>query len=150
VVRGLCRKTGSQATGDLSKRGTTVVNQHCSMQLSRSLTEIVRARRWLSDQLDAQGWVTVDQQRDALVMVSELVTNALEHTTSAASVEVTRTAEGLRVGVHDDGVGWPSIVPSPSPRASGNGLRIVAAWSAAWGVHSDPAGGKTVWFSIPG
>jgi signal transduction histidine kinase len=120
------------------------------MQLNRDLTEIVRARRWLSDQLDAQAWVTVDQQRDALVMVSELVTNALEHTTSAASVEVTRTADGLQVGVHDDGDGWPTIALTPAPRVSGNGLRIVAAWSAGWGVRSDPAGGKTVWFSIAG
>lgn len=88
---------------------------------------------------------------DALVLVSELVTNAVEHGRPEIVLTIRRSPPGIGVSVQDGGGGLPAPVqgvPGPSdPR--GRGLRIVDALSSAWGVEpADPPPGKIVWFEI--
>ena len=86
-----------------------------------------------------------DTREAAEIVVTELVTNAVEHAGSASVVEVERRARSFRLTVRDfDQAPLPEAhLPAPtSPR--GRGLAMVGAVSSAWGVehHRD---GKTVW-----
>jgi anti-sigma regulatory factor (Ser/Thr protein kinase) len=85
---------------------------------------------------------------DAVVLVSELVTNAVLHTSQAAELRVLRRvgADTIRIEVRDH----DPVAPRPSESAGahgGYGLRIVAAIADRWG-HSTLLDGKVVWFEL--
>ncbi len=81
-------------------------------------------------------------RRDALLVVSELVTNVVRHTASAPVVIAAFDDEHLRIEVHDGDAHGPVVVTDPS--AGGYGLRIVASLVDAWGWDPTPFG-KRVW-----
>jgi len=91
-------------------------------------------------------WAVDEEAREAAeIVVTELVTNAVEHAESASVVEVERREHSLRLTVRDfDLAPLPAAhLPDPtSPR--GRGLAMVAAVTSAWGVESH-RDGKTVW-----
>ena len=96
------------------------------------------------------GWDVEDDAREAAeIVVTELVTNAVEHAASPAVVVVTRDDGTLRLAVRDfDTAPLPDVrLPGPES-ARGRGLAMVAALSQAWGVcpHGD---GKTIWSELP-
>lgn len=89
--------------------------------------------------------VDEDTREGAEIVVTELVTNAVEHAVSASVVEIERRAHLLRLTVRDfDLAPLPEAhLPAPtSPR--GRGLAMVAAVATTWGVDSH-RDGKTVW-----
>jgi anti-sigma regulatory factor (Ser/Thr protein kinase) len=109
------------------------------------------ARRALTALNGSLHLVSEPRLRDAQLLLSELVTNAVRHGDHAGrSVEVTVTAdEGvMRVEVRNLGAGFdPSSLPTPSPdRAGGWGLHLVAALAHRWGVGEVPE--TLVWFEI--
>jgi anti-sigma regulatory factor (Ser/Thr protein kinase) len=86
----------------------------------------------------------------ALLLVSELVTNAVRHAGGGDfEVRVTVDDGGLRVAVHDADTHPPSVRPRADFSSGGLGLRIVEGLAEAWGFSSEPTGGKTVWFRMP-
>ena len=82
---------------------------------------------------------------DVLLVVSELVTNALVHGQGTITVLVRITDGRVAIGVRDDGPGQPrrQDVDAASPR--GRGIAMVARLALDWGVQPVPAGGKMVW-----
>jgi anti-sigma regulatory factor (Ser/Thr protein kinase) len=88
---------------------------------------------------------------DALLLVSELVTNAVQHGKPQIVLRIRPSPPGIGVSVQDRGDGQ---VTRPNgeldPRASrGRGLRIVDSVSSAWGVEpAVPPPGKVVWFEL--
>jgi anti-sigma regulatory factor (Ser/Thr protein kinase) len=114
----------------------------------------VRAAIWAWD-------VPVDQEV-AVLLVCELVTNAIMHTASeAVTLAIVAAEGGLRVDVHDTSPRLP-VPPEASmlggvvpPEASsdadlaetGRGLQLVAALSSEWGFYRTP-GGKAVYFTL--
>ena len=116
------------------------------VQLSSHPTSAVAARRFVHEALD--GWGC--EERDAvLVCTDELVTNAIVHVSSDIEVVVCRRADVIRVEVHDASPRPPLRRVHRPDADSGRGLQVVEALSARWGV--DPAaGGKVVWFEVPG
>lgn len=100
-----------------------------------TVTELLR--RWELDEL-------VDL---AQLVVSELVTNALEHARSPCEVTIIRTAHGIRIEVRDEGAGTPDPQPVDVRRERGRGLKIIAALSTAWGIDADRAT-KVVWAEL--
>ncbi|MCU1360666.1 MAG: phosphatase [Ilumatobacteraceae bacterium] len=88
--------------------------------------------------------------RDAILMTSELVTNAMQHTTNGCSMLASfdRLRQHLRVEVADSSPSMP-VMRDPPTRAQtgGQGLRIVNEIATAWGAvpRSD---GKTTWFEL--
>lgn len=87
----------------------------------------------------------------AEIVVTELVTNAVEHAASPSMVEVSQRGDAIRMTVRDYGTGAAHRVPEaaawrapPTSSPRGRGLAMVAAVSRAWGVlvHAD---GKTIW-----
>lgn len=89
----------------------------------------------------------------ARTLVSELVTNAVLHTTSPTiDLETAVLADGVRVAVYDDS---PAIHLAPLDTAwdseCGRGLLLVQALAQAWGVASaHPYSRKHVWFELRG
>jgi len=88
---------------------------------------------------------------DALLVISELVTNALQHGEPEIVLRLQVTSAGLWASVQDAGSARPepSAHDPDSHAVHGRGLRIVDALSSCWGVELDDAApGKVVWFEL--
>jgi PAS domain S-box-containing protein len=89
----------------------------------------------------------------AVLLTSELVTNAIRHAAGDLRLRVLRRPGGLRVEVHDrDAYALPRLHRPASDGSddlaeSGRGLQFVAGLATRWGVET-LAGGKQVWFEI--
>jgi hypothetical protein len=97
-----------------------------------------------------QDWAVDDQTcYDALVVVTELVTNVVEHAGTQCQLTVSVGGEGLRIEVRDFSQSRP---PRPRPSsiwpAHGQGLRVVALLSSRWGV-TELDDGKSLWAVLP-
>ncbi|MFF9869009.1 SpoIIE family protein phosphatase [Streptomyces sp. NPDC013953] len=112
---------------------------------------VATARAFVRDTL--QGWGHGDVVDDAVVLTSELVTNAVIHAGTAADVLCLRTEHGVRVEVADryperevplQGSGRTQVDPE---RENGRGLLLCAALASRWGVEYSPTR-KQVWFQL--
>lgn len=91
-----------------------------------------------------------DWHDDAILVVSELVANALEASGECQmSLWYLRDAVSLRVEVSDASPDMPMPRSPSSTRVGGHGLRIVGRLSTRWGVNTGD-GNKVVWFEIDG
>ncbi|MFJ3672975.1 SpoIIE family protein phosphatase [Streptomyces sp. NPDC090106] len=112
---------------------------------------VATARSFVRDTL--QGWGFADIVDDAVVLTSELVTNAVVHAGTAADVLCLRLEDGVRVEVADRYPereiplqGHPATMGSPD-REGGRGLQLCAALAGRWGVDYTPTH-KQVWFQL--
>ncbi|MGQ4414050.1 SpoIIE family protein phosphatase [Streptomyces sp. SAS_269] len=112
---------------------------------------VATARSFVRDTL--QGWGFADIIDDAVVLTSELVTNAVVHAGTHAEVLCLRTEDGVRVEVSDR---YPEReLPVQSAHAAmgnpdregGRGLQLCAALATRWGVDYTPTH-KNVWFHL--
>jgi anti-sigma regulatory factor (Ser/Thr protein kinase) len=89
------------------------------------------------------------------LVMSELVTNAVEHVGSQITVTVTRRGIGLHLAVADTSPVLPALLAPAPPRAGrplderGRGLRTVDSVATIWGCEST-ATGKVVWATVRG
>ncbi|MEU3050794.1 ATP-binding protein [Streptomyces sp. NPDC006984] len=97
-------------------------------------------------------WGVDDDCADlVLLVVSELVTNAVEHALPPIALLIGQSAEGaVRIEVEDGGPApeegaWAT---TGSPGEHGRGRHLVAALATAHGSHPLP-GGATHWASLP-
>ncbi len=81
------------------------------------------------------------------LMVSEVVTNAYQHSATETYVSVERTSDDFRVTVWDHAPGTPTPRTPADSDERGRGLGIVEACADEWGVWTYPRG-KAVWFSV--
>jgi anti-sigma regulatory factor (Ser/Thr protein kinase) len=105
------------------------------------------SRLWL----DAQCVDDQDARDMVLLVVSELVSNAVVHSASArVTCRLGRSGNCVLVEVSDQG--RAASVPFPARPArngiGGRGLAIVAELAAEWGVRRE-AGACTVWAAVP-
>jgi serine/threonine-protein kinase RsbW len=87
----------------------------------------------------------------AVLIVSELVTNAIVHSGSEIVRCALRLGSGLlRIEVTDQGVSGaePAARVPAADDVSGRGLLLVSAVSQAWGVCGAFPGGRTVWATV--
>ncbi|QIQ02346.1 SpoIIE family protein phosphatase [Streptomyces liangshanensis] len=112
---------------------------------------VATARAFVRDTL--QGWGHSDVVDDAVVLTSELVTNAVVHAGTSADVLCLRTEDGVRVEVADryperevpiQGTGHAFASPDSE---NGRGLLLCAALASRWGVEYTPTY-KQVWFQL--
>lgn len=112
---------------------------------------VATARSFVRDTL--QGWGFADIIDDAVVLTSELVTNAVVHAGTHADVLCLRSDDGVRIEVADR---YPereiplqgSLATMGSPdREGGRGLQLCAAIAGRWGVEYTPTH-KQVWFQL--
>jgi CheY-like chemotaxis protein/anti-sigma regulatory factor (Ser/Thr protein kinase) len=83
----------------------------------------------------------------ALLVVTELVTNAVVHAGSQCDLRVQLRDGVLRLEVDDEGGGTPDLQRSSDSEEHGRGLFLVSAMSMSWGIGPTPAG-KTVWAEL--
>jgi anti-sigma regulatory factor (Ser/Thr protein kinase) len=92
-----------------------------------------------------------DMTETALLLVSELATNAIRHGSPPVRLSLRLERDRLRVEVTDSSPALPELShPSPD-QVGGRGLQIVQQLAATWGASSSPRRlGKTVWFELTG
>jgi|SRR3954469_21313382 anti-sigma regulatory factor (Ser/Thr protein kinase) len=118
-----------------------------SLYLPPEPESAARARRFISELCRATR-LSAEICDTASLLVSELVTNAIIHGKTSATIEVHRPPETLRVAVRDDNPVLPPVGASPTLNAeSGRGLMIVSVLADAWGVEHGE-GGKAIWFEL--
>jgi DNA-binding response OmpR family regulator len=86
---------------------------------------------------------------DPLLVVSELVTNAVTHAASECALRLLLSETGLRIEVGDGSSASPDPLAAAADDEHGRGLFLVAALSSAWGVEASAEGGKVVWAELP-
>jgi anti-sigma regulatory factor (Ser/Thr protein kinase) len=123
---------------------------HASFAVASGSSSPAAARAWLDGWLD--GRVSARTAYDAMLVVSELVTNSVVHSGVAAGAPVQLRADLgadiLRLEVGDLGAGTDIVRIPPQDRlsAGGFGLAIVESLGARWGVVH--AGGTRVWCEL--
>jgi anti-sigma regulatory factor (Ser/Thr protein kinase) len=84
----------------------------------------------------------------AVLLTSELVTNAIKHGAGGpVRLGIQCTRDQLRVEVYDTSPSLPVLMNTAVDAADGRGLVLVAALSAKWGSYRTPAG-KAVYFTL--
>jgi anti-sigma regulatory factor (Ser/Thr protein kinase) len=89
---------------------------------------------------------------DALILTSELVTNAVLHGKPEISLSVRIEMPNLIIAVSDESSMMPPEKPELPLLAAphGRGLAIVDTLAAEWGIsRHTPGPGKDVWFLLP-
>jgi anti-sigma regulatory factor (Ser/Thr protein kinase) len=84
---------------------------------------------------------------DALLLVSEVVTNAVKHGREPVRLQVDCDGAGIVVAVEDGNPAMPRTRRMDRRRHSGRGLMLVQRLAADWGVRRTD-GGKQVWFRL--
>lgn len=103
------------------------------------------ARHFVADALRDE--VPGDMAEVAVLLTSELVTNAVVHARTAMRLEVDLDAGTLRVGVVDEAPRTPALRRANDARLTGRGMNLVDALAGEWGVEPTPPG-KKVWFEL--
>jgi len=116
------------------------------LELAPSEDSPARVRQWVSDLLD-DCEPSDDVRYIVILVVDELVTNAIVHAGTPIRVTVGRKENFYRCIVHDECAEGPYPRIIDLAEGWGRGLRVVALFSEAWGVERD-AGGTTVWAEI--
>ncbi len=88
-----------------------------------------------------------DLRETAVLLVSEVVTNALRHTDGRVDLELWRFPDRVRVEVSDETSRNPVSASSGLLDESGRGVPLMDALSDRWGTSPHGAG-KVVWFEL--
>jgi len=100
------------------------------------------AELWLLDR---------EMTETALLLVSELATNAIRHGTPPVRLSLRLDSDKLRVEVTDSSPTLPELGTPGPDQTSGRGLQIVQQLAARWGSSASRTRlGKTVWFELSG
>ncbi|MDQ4007309.1 MAG: ATP-binding protein [Actinomycetota bacterium] len=116
------------------------------LDLEQHPAAVRRARRFVQDQCHAAG-INGETSETAVLLTSEIVTNAFLHGQSGAWVTLTASEDSLRVEVGDGSARQPRLVHTDREALHGRGLAIVDTLAAAWGATGHRRG-KVVWFEL--
>ena len=109
------------------------------------VSAVPAARRFVADVL--RSWGAEAALVDALVVVSELTTNAVLHAESAFRVHLTRSDGVIRISVDDVGPARPEPRQSAPDDFGGRGMQLIKALTLGWGCETLDTG-KTVWADL--
>jgi serine phosphatase RsbU (regulator of sigma subunit) len=107
--------------------------------------QLSRVRAFVAEELRALGRDELID--DAVLVASELASNALLHAQGIAGVNVTEHADAVRIEVHDRTRVPPLMARQSVEAMTGRGLRLVASLSRDWGSEPTPEG-KVVWADL--
>ncbi|MFP1629124.1 SpoIIE family protein phosphatase [Streptomyces sp. 5K101] len=134
-----------------TRKRSSVITARAAASFDPVGRSVATARAFVRDTL--QGWGYSDVVDDAVVLTSELVTNAVVHAGTSADVLCLRSEDGVRIEVADrypereipiQGTGHSLGSPD---RENGRGLLLCAALASRWGVEYTPTH-KQVWFQL--
>jgi anti-anti-sigma regulatory factor len=104
------------------------------------------AREFVSDVCRA--WGVPELATDALVVVTELVENTLQHTRSCPEVRIDLRRGICTIAVADDDPHPAELLERQTTTEPGLGLKLVAQFARAWGCARTWSGGKVVWATL--
>ena len=119
------------------------------LSLSAQPASVPAARRLVRQRCEEWGAAASDA---AVLLASELVTNAVLHARTPLTLTVAAGDGTIRVEVRD----WHPALPQARrynvDTATGRGLRLLETIASAWGVLKVPSAeqpGKIMWFEVP-
>lgn len=120
-----------------------------ALEIEPHFAAIAPARRWASDLLMAAG-VEGNVLDVMILLVSEVVTNAVAHAVPPVSLIIKVGEERVRVEVRDCARELPIIKHPPPTQPGGRGVALVDMLATDWGVSYDEIDGslKAVWFEV--
>lgn len=107
--------------------------------------QLSRVRAFVAEELRTFGRPELID--DAVLVASELASNALLHASGIVRVSVTEHGDAVRIAVHDRTRVPPVIARQSLEAMTGRGLRLVASVSKEWGAEPT-RGGKFVWADL--
>ena len=145
------------SSGDSTPRtppstGPPAAGAAVSIEVPHERTGVRLARHTFAEQISAAG-VEDDARDDAMLVLSELVSNAVKHAAPLPSGEITVRwrvdDEVLHIEITDGGAGTrPRAGVAALSALGGRGLDIVRTVSRHWGV-TEGEGSVTVWAEVP-
>ncbi|MFG3550490.1 ATP-binding protein [Streptomyces sp. NPDC047725] len=141
AVRARPRGRAGRDTGTAAPAGVT------SAATARAYAESAVRERWEGT---GRG-VRAEDVVDLLLVVSELVTNAIQHGGGLAGFDVRTTDEGVWIAVHDHSAVVPRAMYAFPTRHHGRGYGwpLVARLARDVAVDPRPGGGKTISALVP-
>lgn len=110
--------------------------------------EVGRARRWARSRLAGSGIGDDEPLAETLILlISELVTNAVVHTGCPAVLRMLLGGPGVRVEVADASDRPPAPRHAAGDDTGGRGLELVDGLADRWGWQREGAG-KRIWCEI--
>jgi anti-sigma regulatory factor (Ser/Thr protein kinase) len=127
-----------RAEGSLRTLRMTLPTATRSVWLARQATRVTLA-----------AWRLAHVEETAVLLVSELVTNAVRHArgTDVITVDLRAARTRLRIEIQDTDQRWPQPRIPDGFDESGFGFVLVDALAEAWGVLETEAG-KAVWAEL--
>jgi len=121
----------------------------CRVRLATGPAAPAEARRRVRDAI--RSWQVPVDLDAALLLTSELVTNAIRHEAGQGAqpvvLAIASSRGRLRVDVHDTSRSLPAVAEVPADAETGRGLLLVETLSDEWGFYRTPAG-KAVYFTL--
>jgi|ERR1700678_2159551 anti-sigma regulatory factor (Ser/Thr protein kinase) len=130
---------------ELAERHSGVRERNQSATFPRRARSAPLARRFVTEVIGQHAAAD-----DAVLLTSELVTNALVHARDATTVTVTVTLTTalIRIDVHDDGqTGIPHWRDADSRAEDGRGFQIVNTLAQRWGFTRE-RNRTCCWFEV--
>ncbi|MGK4579299.1 SpoIIE family protein phosphatase [Kitasatospora sp. HPMI-4] len=106
---------------------------------------VSEARAFLTKVLTS--WDCAHTADDARLLLSEILTNAVQHARGPLGLHLRRTGTELTVELSDQSPRLPQPRPAAADDESGRGLLLVDALADRWGVRPGNQG-KTTWFTL--
>lgn len=122
------------------------------LEIGADPTEVGRARAWARTRLTGSG-ISADEPlaETLLVLISELVTNAVVHTGAPAVLRMLlpsrQTPGAVRVEVADSSGRPPRRRQADGEDTNGRGLELVSGLADRWGWQREGAG-KRIWCEV--
>ncbi|MFB7175231.1 ATP-binding protein [Streptomyces sp. NPDC056254] len=119
-----------------------------SFQIAADIQAVPKTRRLVLAVV--RGWnlrLTGETLDELALLCSEIIANAVRHTTGPSTVTVLWTGTRLRVEVTDTAPELPFPRGCTHHAESGRGLMLIAAIATDWGTTPTPTG-KAVWFEM--
>src|SRR3954467_8516717 len=113
------------------------------LQLPPHPTSVAAARRFVAAGVGARGATA----EIAILLASELASNAVMHARTTFEVALHLDDEVVRVEAYDTSPTMPPVRTYAADSIAGRGLHMIAATSERWGFDSLPEG-KVVWFEL--
>ncbi|MFF0481946.1 ATP-binding protein [Streptomyces sp. NPDC004435] len=124
---------------------TAVAAGRFEVAMTPGLGRPAQARRMIA--AHARLWRLPDVATDsAMLIASELVTNAVVHGRGSVGLRVALADGELRIEVSDESSVEPRLKTAADDDLSGRGLFLVAVTARDWGVINN---GRTVWAVLP-
>jgi anti-sigma regulatory factor (Ser/Thr protein kinase) len=121
----------------------------CRVRLATGPAAAAEARRRVRDAI--RSWQVPVDLDAALLLTSELVTNAVRHEAGqraqAVVLAIACSRGRLRVDVHDTSCSLPAVAEVRADAETGRGLLLVETLSDEWGFYRTSAG-KAVYFTL--